>query len=645
MFQSQLGLKQGCPLSPNLFGLYVDDLPAAVAADAAADLPRLGNGSAKTKMVVFHGQLRRTATPPDAAAPLTTSGATIKAVDEFRLTMRRLASPLKLGLPLLLTAVLLLLAAPDAAAARRRNMQGRQLLAEFDTCTGCLSAVPSKPLPLASDTLSAAAADLAWLADPITLGITCQVMCTPEQQKQWLEKAKAVAAKMGAKTTQLVYIKESQAAALIFDIADKIFVAFGGPQIFYAPDLLLTTKVDPMATLNLGAHILPPTQRTVKVQEGLLYTAKGVYPELTKALAAIDKTGKKPIYFTGHSLGGALATLSAAMLHSWTAPAATNNTVAAVYTFGSPRAGGAAWAASYRTLGLDKMTLRYVYNRDVVPMVPQDAAPGKAYDHVGRLVYVTNCGCITKCANDTCGAYDYCAGNDIPKQKETCTAAAVAMKKVCARDGVPVSLHLSLQTTTMKLLCATASTLMPNFTLPLYDPSACCMFRTLAGMYLDPAAKGDPIDYMQGFSNYYPGWASQCLPDAPKCEGTAKCPPGVPCNNGAPCTPGSPCSGIDETPNLRPPTVHWDRPKPCATCPKPTCKPCEHPDPPPSTARKPSPPPPKRKPSPPPPKRKPSPLPNCAATCMAKDGWNPVCARGLGSQNKGKVYPNKCFLE
>jgi hypothetical protein len=136
---------------------------------------------------------------------------------------------------------------------------------------------------------------------------------------------------------------------------------------------------------------------------------------------------------------------------------------------------------------------------------------------------------------------------------------------------------------------------------------------------------------VQGFSNYYPGWASQCLPDAPKCEGTAKCPPGVPCNNGAPCTPGSPCSGIDETPNLRPPTVHWDRPKPCATCPKPTCKPCEHPDPPPSTARKPSPPPPKRKPSPPPPKRKPSPLPNCAATCMAKDGWNPVSSSGVSA--------------
>jgi hypothetical protein len=63
------------------------------------------------------------------------------------------------------------------------------------------------------------------------------------------------------------------------------------PQIFYAPDLLLTTKVDPMAALNLGAHILPPTQRTVKVQEGLLYTAKGVYPEVRVAEMVVGVDG------------------------------------------------------------------------------------------------------------------------------------------------------------------------------------------------------------------------------------------------------------------------------------------------------------------------------------------------------------------
>ena len=43
-FQSLLGVKQGCPLSPTLFGLYIDDLPAAVLREAGADLPRLGDG-------------------------------------------------------------------------------------------------------------------------------------------------------------------------------------------------------------------------------------------------------------------------------------------------------------------------------------------------------------------------------------------------------------------------------------------------------------------------------------------------------------------------------------------------------------------------------------------------------------------------
>ena len=44
VFQSLLGLKQGCPLNPTLFGLFVDDLAAAVTAGEEAALPCMGNG-------------------------------------------------------------------------------------------------------------------------------------------------------------------------------------------------------------------------------------------------------------------------------------------------------------------------------------------------------------------------------------------------------------------------------------------------------------------------------------------------------------------------------------------------------------------------------------------------------------------------
>lgn len=77
-----------------------------------------------------------------------------------------------------------------------------------------------------------------------------------------------------------------------------------------------------------------------------------------------------------HALGGALATLSAALLQSWTPPATTNATVAAVYTFGSPRVGSASWAQAYWNLGLYNYTLRYVYSKDVIPLIPQDSTPG-----------------------------------------------------------------------------------------------------------------------------------------------------------------------------------------------------------------------------------------------------------------------------
>jgi len=81
------------------------------------------------------------------------------------------------------------------------------------------------------------------------------------------------------------------------------------------------------------------------------------------------------LWFTGHSLGAALATLAAQRYPG------THN----LYTFGSPRVGDQHFADEYRTA-----TYRFVNNNDIVTMVP----PAISYQHIGQLKYIDDSGQI-----------------------------------------------------------------------------------------------------------------------------------------------------------------------------------------------------------------------------------------------------------
>jgi hypothetical protein len=72
---------------------------------------------------------------------------------------------------------------------------------------------------------------------------------------------------------------------------------------------------------------------------------------------------RKPLFITGHSLGGALAILCAQLLER------NGITAQAVYTFGQPRVGDCKYAAAYNAL-LGAKTFRLVYENDLVPHVP-----------------------------------------------------------------------------------------------------------------------------------------------------------------------------------------------------------------------------------------------------------------------------------
>lgn len=97
------------------------------------------------------------------------------------------------------------------------------------------------------------------------------------------------------------------------------------------------------------------------VHKGFQQALDSVWCEIDKALAQLSC----PFFYTGHSLGAALATL-----------AATRRTPKAVYTFGSPRVGNHGFAASLGSTPI----YRIVDDEDIVTTVPPEAM---GFRHVG----------------------------------------------------------------------------------------------------------------------------------------------------------------------------------------------------------------------------------------------------------------------
>ena len=85
-----------------------------------------------------------------------------------------------------------------------------------------------------------------------------------------------------------------------------------------------------------------------------------------------------PVYLTGHSLGGALAAMTAMLLPDpWT------DRIAGIYTIGMPRPGNAAYRDAYNQR-LGERTYRLIHGDDLVPKVPPSAL---RFRHVGAMLH------------------------------------------------------------------------------------------------------------------------------------------------------------------------------------------------------------------------------------------------------------------
>jgi len=109
-------------------------------------------------------------------------------------------------------------------------------------------------------------------------------------------------------------------------------------------------------------------------------------PPDSKDLKGLSTTPQRTLWFTGHSLGAALAVLTGAVFSMW--EQARIRPVNGVYTFGQPRVGLYQFCGSYDHV-LNAKTFRFVNKEDLVPRVP---FRGWDYADIGRMIHFTSSG-------------------------------------------------------------------------------------------------------------------------------------------------------------------------------------------------------------------------------------------------------------
>ncbi|MBB4895942.1 putative lipase [Streptomyces olivoverticillatus] len=165
-------------------------------------------------------------------------------------------------------------------------------------------------------------------------------------------------------------LEDTQAYTAASD--DMIIVAFRGTEPAQIRDWLSDATTPPWTG----------PARTGYVHYGFAQALESVFPTVKDTLQEFRTNGQS-LFFTGHSLGGALAMLAAARLYLEDPELLADG----VYTYGQPRTCDRLLAAAYNK-GFKQRMFRFVNNNDIVPQLP----PEPAFTHVETLRYLDSSG-------------------------------------------------------------------------------------------------------------------------------------------------------------------------------------------------------------------------------------------------------------
>jgi hypothetical protein len=155
--------------------------------------------------------------------------------------------------------------------------------------------------------------------------------------------------------------------ALVAETEKFVVVAFRGTTS--RRDL----RTDLQTRFNVSTADVAGRSTSVAVHSGFYHAYSKLASQLEKRLAEIPN---KPIYLTGHSLGGALALVASAALAG---RPEFGDRIAAVYTFGAPRVGKRTFSEIVKA-----PHYRVVNKGDIVPLVPPTWLRG--YVHTGTPI-------------------------------------------------------------------------------------------------------------------------------------------------------------------------------------------------------------------------------------------------------------------
>ena len=165
----------------------------------------------------------------------------------------------------------------------------------------------------------------------------------------------------------------------------KGFIAWRSGDAPFAVVAFRGTDKDDPRTLTTDEDLIPEARNGYVAHRGFGRALDQVWDtEVAPTLAAfLGSHPGAPVYFTGHSLGAALATISVTRFQG---------ADCALYTAGSPRVGDDRFVRA--VLQKTRKVFRFVNCQDIVTQIPPECPLEHYYRHVGAVRYINRAGAI-----------------------------------------------------------------------------------------------------------------------------------------------------------------------------------------------------------------------------------------------------------